>query len=79
MTSPTRYERTLHNCSRSLSNFIALQREEQPDDCWPTFRSWVKANRHAATKYAGAFVGKYMAEKADNKTLDQSLGLYIAS
>jgi hypothetical protein len=79
MTSPTRYERTLANCARSLSDFIALQREEQPDDCWPTFRSWVRANRQAATKYAGAFVGKYMADKADNKTLDQSLGIHIAS
>ena len=79
MASPTRYERTLANCARSLSDFIALQREEQPDDCWPTFRSWAKANRQAATKYAGAFVGKYMAEKADNKTLDQSIGLFIAS
>jgi hypothetical protein len=45
----------------------------------PPFRSWVRANRQAATKYAGAFVGKYMADKADNKTLDQSLGLHIAS
>jgi hypothetical protein len=77
--SPTRYERTLHNCARSLSDFIALQRDEQPDDFWPTFRSWVRANRQAATKYAGAFVGKYTADKADNKTLDQSLGIHIAS
>jgi hypothetical protein len=37
------------------------------------------SNRQAATKYAGLFVGKYMVEKADNKTLDQSLGIYIAS
>ncbi len=37
------------------------------------------SNRQAATKYAGLFVGKYMVEKADNKTLDQSLGLHIAS
>ena len=44
MASPTRYERTLQNCARSLSDFIALQREEQPDDFWPTFRSWVRAN-----------------------------------
>ena len=79
MASPTRYERTLANCARSLSDFIALQREEQPDDFWPTFRSWVRANRQAATKHAGAFVGKYMAEKAGNKTLDHSLGLHIAS
>ena len=37
------------------------------------------SNRQAATKYAGVFVGRYMVEKADNKTLDQSLGLHIAS
>jgi len=80
MASPTRYERTLHNCARSLSDFIALQLDEpSSDEFWPTFRSWVRANRQAATKYADAFVGKYMAEKADNKTLDQSLGLHIAS
>ena len=79
MASPTRYERTLQNCARSLSDFIALHLDEQPDDFWPTFRSWVRANRHAATKYAGALIGKYMAEKADNKTLDHTLGIHIAS
>ena len=79
MASPTRYERTLQNCARSLSDFIALQLDEPSDEFWSTFRSWVMSNRQAATKYAGAFVGKYMVEKADNKTLDQSLGLYIAS
>jgi hypothetical protein len=71
MASPTRYERTLHDCARSLSDFIALQLDEPSDDFWPTFRSWVRANRQAATKYAGAFVGKYMAEKADNKTISE--------
>jgi hypothetical protein len=79
MTSPTRYERTLANCARSLSDFIALKLEEQADDFWPTFWSWVRANRQAATKHAGAFVGQYMADKADNKTFDQSLGIHIAS
>jgi hypothetical protein len=79
MTSPTRYERTLVNCARSLSDFIALHLEEQADDFWPTFRSWIKVNREAATKFVGAFVGKYMVEKADNKTLDQSLGIHLAS
>ena len=79
MASPTRYEKTLAHCARSLSDFIALQLDEPSDEFWPTFRSWVMSNRQAATKYAGVFVGKYMVEKADNKTLDQSLGLYIAS
>jgi hypothetical protein len=77
----TRYERTLANCARSLSDFIALQLDEpsSPDDFWSNFRSWVKANRQAATKHAGAFVGKYMAAKADNKTVDHTLGIHIAS
>jgi hypothetical protein len=79
MASPTRYEKTLAHCARSLSDFIALQLDEPSDEFWPTFRSWVMSNRQAATKYAGLFVGKYMVEKADNKTLDQSLGLHIAS
>ena len=79
MTSPTRYERTLANRARSLSDFIALQREEQPDDFWPTFRSWVKANRRGATKHAGAYVGKYLTDKADNKTVDHTLRIHIAS
>jgi hypothetical protein len=56
--SPTRYERTLHNCcARSLSDLIALQLDEPSDEFGPTFRSWVRENRQAATKYAGAFVG----------------------
>ena len=68
MTSPTRYERTLANCARSLSDFIALQLDEQADEFWPAFRSWVNANRQAATMHAGAFIGEYMAAKADKKT-----------
>jgi hypothetical protein len=48
MTLPTRYERTLHNYARSLSDFIALQLDEPSDDFWSTFRSWVKANRRGA-------------------------------
>ena len=57
MASPTRYERTLQNCARSLSDFIALHLDEPSDDFWLTFRSWVRTNRQAATKYAGAFAG----------------------
>jgi hypothetical protein len=78
-SSPSRYERTLLNCARSLSDFIALQLDEQADEFFPAFKSWVKANRQAATMHAGAFIAEYMAAKADKKTVDHTLRLHIAS
>jgi hypothetical protein len=80
MASPSRYERTLGNYARSLSDFIALQLDEPSDDFWSNnFPSWVKANRRGATKHAEAYVRKYLIDKADNKTVDHTLRIHIAA
>ena len=51
--SPTRYERTLRNCARDLSDFAPGAEPGAVFD-EDSFREWAREHRCEATKQAGA-------------------------
>ena len=51
--TPTRYERTLHNCARDLSNFAACTGAVFDED---SCRGWAREQRSEATMQAGLLV-----------------------
>ena len=63
--SPTRYERTLRNCARALSDFAGCT---EPGAFWDEerFREWVRKHRAEATKHSGQFVARLLRDKAAN-------------
>ncbi len=60
--SPTRYERTLRNCARALSDFAGCT---EPGASWDEerFREWAREHRAEASKQAGWFVARLLRDK----------------
>ena len=63
--SPTRYERTLRNCARALSDFAGCT---EPGAFWDEerFREWAREHRAESTKQAGRFVARLLRDKVAN-------------
>jgi hypothetical protein len=76
----TRYERTLRNCARELSEF-ARGAEASAGAVFDedSFREWAGSNRAEATKKAGMFVARLLVSKAANQSVGYSARLYVAA
>ena len=76
--SPTRYERTLRNCARALSDFAGCT---EPGAFWDEerFREWVREHRAEATKQAGRFVARLLRDKAANQSVGYTARLHVAA
>ena len=75
--SPTRYERTLRNCARDLSDFAGCTEGAIWDE--ERFRQWAREHRCEATKQAGRFVARLLRDKAANQSVGYSARLYVAA
>ena len=66
--SPTRYERTLRNCARALSDFAGCT---EPGAFWDEerFREWAHEHQSEATKQAGRFLARLLRDKAANQSV----------
>ena len=78
MAEMTRYERTLRNCARELSEFArgAEAGGEFEED---SFREWARSHRAQATKQAGIFLARLLRDKAANQSVGYSARLYVAA
>jgi hypothetical protein len=76
--SPTRYERTLRNCARALSDFAGCT---EPGAFWDEerFREWAREHRAEATKQAGRFVARLLRDKAANQSVGYTARLHVAA
>jgi hypothetical protein len=76
--SPTRYERTLRNCARDLSDFAGCS---EPGAAWDEarFREWAREHRSEATKQAGRFVARLLRDKAANQSVGYTARLHVAA
>jgi hypothetical protein len=76
--SPTRYERTLANCARDLSDFAGCTK---PGAFWDesSFREWAHEHRSEATKQAGRFVARLLRDKAANQSVGYTARLHVAA
>ncbi len=76
--SPTRYERTLRNCTRALSDFAGCT---EPGAVWDDarFREWAREHRSEATKQAGRFVARLLRDKAANQSVGYTARLHVAA
>ena len=63
----TRYERTLRNCVRDLSDFAGCTK---PGAFWDEarFREWAHEHQSEAPKQAGRFVARLLRDKAANRS-----------
>ena len=75
---PTRYERTLRNCARALSDFAGCT---EPGAFWDegSFREWAREHRCEATKQAGRFVARLLRDKAANQSVGYTARLHVAA
>jgi hypothetical protein len=76
--SPTRYERTLRNCARVLSDFAGCS-EPGADLDETRFREWAPQHRAEATKQAGRFVARLLRDKAANQSVGYTARLHVAA
>ena len=76
--SPTRYERTLANCARDLSDFAGCTK---PGAFWDEarFREWAHEHQSEATKQAGRFVARLLRDKAANQSVGYTARLHVAA
>jgi hypothetical protein len=76
--SPTRYERTLRNCARDLSDFAP---GAEPGAVFDegSFREWAREHRCEATKQAGRFVARLLRDKAANQSVGYTARLHVAA
>ncbi len=78
--SPTRYERTLRNCARALSDFAGCS-EPGAAINWDEerFREWARSHRAEASKQAGRFVARLLRDKAANASVGYTARLHVAA
>jgi hypothetical protein len=74
--SPTRYERTLRNYARALSDFAGCTGAMWDE---ARFREWAREHRADATKQAGRFVARLLREKAENQSVGYTACLHVAA
>jgi hypothetical protein len=76
--SPTRYERTLRNCARDLSEFAGCTK---PGAFWDEarFREWAHEHQSEATKHAGRFLARLLRDKTANQSVGYTARLHVAA
>ncbi len=74
-----RYERTLRNCARALSDFAGCTEPGVAHWDEERFREWARQHRAEATKQAGRFVARLLRDKAGNATLGYTARLHVAA
>ena len=74
--SPTRYERTLANCARDLSDFAGRIGAGWDEE---RFREWAHEHRSEATKQAGRFLARLLRDKAANQSVGYTARLHVAA
>jgi hypothetical protein len=76
--SPTRYERTLRNCARDLSDFAGCAEPGAAFD-ENSFREWAREHRCEVTKHAGRFVALLLRDKAANQSVGYTARQHVAA